>query len=197
MASGDPATVDLSAEGPWIAPPKAPETPPAGIASSLDNALVLKDGDSDQLAGTVTLHNANWKSAALANHVEIAQAVLHLGGDAIVWDPVEFSDGPVKGTASLQVPLDCEAGQECLPQLDLRFDKLDAAELQAALLGAQQKSTGLSALIDRSAAELALALEAGLEGSGELGQAGGVCHYSLADVVEESPVDADQGVGHY
>jgi hypothetical protein len=150
--AGDPATIDLSAEGPWIAPPKAPETLPAGIASSLDNALVLKDGDSDQLAGTVTLHNANWKSGALANHVEIAQAVLHLGGDAIVWDPVEFSDGPVKGTASFQLPLDCEPGQECLPQLDLHFDELDAAALQAALLGAQRKSTVLSALIDRFSA---------------------------------------------
>jgi len=27
------------------------------------------------------------------------------------------------------------------PQIDLHFDELDAAELQAALLGAQQKST--------------------------------------------------------
>ncbi len=147
--AGDPATVDLSAEGPWISPPKAPETVPADIARSLANALTLKDGDSDQLTGTITIRNANWKTGALATHVEIAQAVLHLGGGAIVWDPVEFSDGPVKGTASLQVPLTCEAGQECLPQLDLHFDELDAADLQAALLGAQQKSTGLSALIDR------------------------------------------------
>jgi hypothetical protein len=147
--AGDPATVDLSAEGPWISPPKAPETSPSDIASSLANALTLRDGDSDQLTGTITVRNANWKTGALASHVEIAQAVLRLGGGAIVWDPVEFSDGPVKGTASLQVPLDCEAGQECLPQLDLRFDELDAAELQTALLGAQQKSTGLSALIDR------------------------------------------------
>jgi hypothetical protein len=147
--AGDPATLDLSAEGPWISPPKAPETLPAGIASSLDNALVLRDGDSDQLGGTVSLHNVNWKSGVLANHLEIPQAVLRLGGGAIVWDPVEFSEGPVKGTASFQLPLDCEAGQECPPQLDLHFDELDAAELQAALLGAQQKSTGLSALIDR------------------------------------------------
>jgi hypothetical protein len=147
--AGDPATLDLSAEGSWISPPKAPETLPAGIASSLADALTLRDGDSDQLTGTITIRNANWKTPALASHVEIAQAVLRLGGEAIVWDPVVFSDGPVKGTASLQVPLDCEAGQECVPQLDLRFDELDAAELQAALLGAQQKSTGLSALIDR------------------------------------------------
>jgi hypothetical protein len=69
-----------------------------------------------------------------------------------VWDPVEFSDGPVKGTASLQSPLKCEVGQECFPQIDLHFDELDAAELQAALLGAQQKSTVLSALIERFSA---------------------------------------------
>ncbi len=153
--AGEPATLDLSAEGPWISKPKSPETVPAGIAGSLDNAFVLKDADSDQLAGTLTLHNANWKSGALANHIEIAQAVLYLGGGAIVWDPIEFSDGPVKGTASFQLPLDCEAGQECLPQLDLHFEELDAAALQAALLGAQRKSTVLSELIDRFSASSA------------------------------------------
>jgi hypothetical protein len=100
--AGDPATLDLSAEGRWLPTPRAPETLPADIASSLDNALVLRDADSDQLTGTITVHNANWKSGALANHLVIAEAVLHLGGEAIVWDPVEFSDGPVKGTASLQ-----------------------------------------------------------------------------------------------
>jgi hypothetical protein len=150
--AGDPATLDLSAEGRWLPTPRAPETLPADIASSLDNALVLRDADSDQLTGTITVHNANWKSGALANHLVIAEAVLHLGGEAIVWDPVEFSDGPVKGTASLQSPLKCEVGQECFPQLDLHFDELDAAEMQAALLGAQQKSTVLSALIERFSA---------------------------------------------
>jgi hypothetical protein len=36
----------------------------------------------------------------------------------------------------------------------------------------------------------------GLEGSGEPGQVGGVCRYSLADVTEDGPVQADQGVRH-
>jgi len=147
--AGDPATLDLSAEGPWLPTPRTHETLPADIGSSLDNALVLRDADADQLTGTITVHNANWKSGALANHLVIAEAVLHLGGEAIVWDPVEFSDGPVKGTASLQSPLQCEVGQDCFPQLDLRFAELDAAELQATLLGAQQKSTVLSTLIAR------------------------------------------------
>jgi hypothetical protein len=150
--AGDPATLDLSAEGPWVSAPKTLETLPAGLANSLDNALIVKNADSDQFSGTIAIHNANWKSGALANHVQIAEAVLHLSEGAIVWDPVDFSDGPVKGTASLQSPLKCEVGQECFPQLDLHFAELDAAELQAVLLGAQQKSTMLSALIERFSA---------------------------------------------
>ena len=146
--AGDPATLDLRAEGPWL-PRPMPELQPAEAVVSLDDALVLKDADADQLAGTVTIRNANWKTDALVNHVEIAQAVLHLGGGAIVWDPVQFSDGPVSGAASLRVPLACVTGDACLPQLDLHFADLDAAALQAALLGAKKQSTGISALIER------------------------------------------------
>ena len=47
------------------------------------------------------LHNANWRADYLANHVEIAEATLQLGGDSLVWDPILFSYGPVKGTASI------------------------------------------------------------------------------------------------
>jgi hypothetical protein len=146
--AGDPASLDLRVEGPWL-PRSISEVQPAGAVVSLDDALVLKDADADQLAGTITIRNANWKTDALVNHVELAQAVLHLGGGAIVWDPVQFSDGPVTGTASLRVPLACETGHACLPQLDLHFAELDAADLQAALLGAKQPNTGISALIER------------------------------------------------
>lgn len=149
--AGDPATLDLEAEGPWLPTPKAPLNNPGrpGSILSLEDALVLKDADSDQVSGTVTLHNANWKSDALANPVEIAQATLHLGSGAIVWDPVVFSYGPVKGTASLQAALECEPDQQCPPQLDLHFEELDTAAVQAALLGAHQQGTVLSTLIAR------------------------------------------------
>ena len=123
---------------------------PANTPPSVDNALVVENANSDRLFGTVALHNANWKSDGLANHVSIAQAVLHLSGDATVWDPIEFTDGPVKGTAAFQpAPQACAAGEECLPQLDLRFGELKAADLQAALLGAKQQSTVFSELIAR------------------------------------------------
>ena len=155
--AGDPATLDLNAEGPW--PPVSaaasssiePATSVPGLVPALDQALALSNANADQLSGTVTLHNANWKSDALVNHVEISQAVLHLGNGSIVWDPVAFTYGPVKGTATLQLALTCPPGAQCPPQLDLRFDSLDIPALQQALLGAHQQGTVLSDLIARLA----------------------------------------------
>ena len=147
--AGEPATLDLRADGPWlpklgpaIAEPVIP-SPEQSIPQSSDPALY------DQLRGSVTVHNVNWKSDALAIHVEISQAVLHLGYGQLLWDPVVFNFGPVKGTASLRVPLTCPTDQPCPPQLDLQFTELDAGKLQAALLGAEKQGTMLSTLIGR------------------------------------------------
>lgn len=146
--AGDPATLDLSAQAAWL--PAASEAAIVSSGGGSVNTPETEDANAGQLAGTVTLHNANWKSDALVNHVEISQAVLHLGGEAAVWDPIEFSDGPVKGTARFQTALPaCPTGQECVPQLDLQFDELDASQLQAALLGAKRQSTVISDLIAR------------------------------------------------
>ena len=130
--AGDAAQVDLSAEGPWLAPAAAA---------------------SDHLSGTVSLHNVNWKADYLANHVEIAQATLRLDtsgeNGAIRWDPVVFSYGPVKGTATVYLPESCEPAQTCKPRFTVQFGALDAAALQAAILGAHEKGTLLSELIAR------------------------------------------------
>ena len=151
--AGEPATLDLNAQGPWLPAINAPLTPAspnrqqAGTGPS--PASGVSDPGSDHLSGTVTLHNANWKTNALAGHVEISQATLQLGAPAIVWDPVVFSYGPVKGTASLKQPLACESDQPCPPELEVHFAELDTAKLQAALLGAQKPDTLLSTLIER------------------------------------------------
>ena len=63
--------------------------------------------------------------------------------------PIAFTYGPVKGTASLSVPVACAADQPCPPQLAIQFAELDAGKLQAALLGAQKPDTLLSTLIAR------------------------------------------------
>jgi hypothetical protein len=101
----------------------------------------------------VTLHNANWKADYLSNVVQISQATLHLdqGGEGgeTRWDPVIFSYGPVKGTASLTLPGRCAAPQPCLPHFEVQFGALDAAALQTAILGAREKGTLLSELIGR------------------------------------------------
>jgi len=154
--AGDPLAVDLSAEGPWM---PADEISPADIAAAVAVSVLAKAQPgvnpsgipvADSLGGTVTLHNANWKANYLANHVEIALATLHVDNGATRWDPVVFSYGPVKGTATLTVPAACPAPAPCAPAVfNLEFGDLDAATLQAAVLGAHEKGTMLSALISR------------------------------------------------
>jgi len=145
--AGEPMTVDLAAAGRWMpAPPVAATNLPTGLAAA---ALASQMSAPRHLSGTVVLHNANWKSDYLANHVEIAQATLHLGQGQIRWDPVEFSYGPVKGTATLAAVEVCATPTPCLPQFELHFDSLDAVALESAILGAHERGTLLSTLIER------------------------------------------------
>jgi hypothetical protein len=176
--AGDPVVVDLSAEGPWLpaqivpfssAPPaaaaasevkrshvglpstaedKAEESAGPGPASAGPANPGSASAGEDSLVGTVTLHNANWKADFLATHVEIAKATLHLNHGGASWDPVDFSYGPVKGTASLSLPA-CVSPQPCAPQFTVQFGDLSASALQAAILGAHQETTMLSELIAR------------------------------------------------
>ncbi len=146
--AGDSVDLDLSAQGPWL-PPANAALNSIELAGSAQDSGLAPTGAPDQLSGTVTLHNANWKSADLTNPVLISDATLHLGGNSLLWDPVVFSYGPVKGTASLRLSAFCATGESCPPQLDLHFDKVNTAELQAALLGARQPGTVLSTLLAR------------------------------------------------
>jgi len=98
------------------------------------------------------VHNANLKSSYLANHVEIADATLQLDPSGLRWDPVDFTYGPVKGAATLIVPANCPLETQpksCPPQFALQFADMDAAAFETALLGAKQKGTLLSDLIER------------------------------------------------
>lgn len=104
---------------------------------------------ADSFTGTVTLRNATWKADYLVNPVEISQATIHLASGELRWDPVVFSYGPVKGTASLTLPAACDTPQPCLPRFQLQFGEIDAAVIQAAFLGAQERGTMLSTLIRR------------------------------------------------
>jgi len=164
--AGDPLTLDLIAAGPWLPPGEnslaaaSPEPASAAARQSLTLASALAPASggaklpaADSLTGTVTVRNANWKADYLASHVEIAEATLHLDGSSLRWDPVVFAYGPVKGTATLNLPIDCPSGvpaaQPCPAEFQMQFAALDASTLQSALLGAQGKTTLLSSFIDR------------------------------------------------
>ncbi len=137
--AGDPATLDLSAAGPWLVPSESQSAPATQSA--------------DALTGTVTLRNANWHADFLASHLEIAQATLQLGGGQLLWDPVAFSYGSIKGTGSLSLSLNCPGPDPCMPQFQLQLGELDAAHLQTAILGVHDQPGNqgslLSSLIDR------------------------------------------------
>lgn len=144
--AGEPLQIDLNAEGPWMAPHRPLGQFPTA-APAADSAAPAPIADT--LTGTVILHNSNWKADYLANHVEISQATLHLEPGQFRWDPVVFSYGPLKGTASISQPSVCTASLPCLPQVVIQFGALDAGAFQTAVLGAQKPGTMLSTLIDR------------------------------------------------
>jgi len=166
--AGEPLGVDLTAAGSWLPPEEnlfviALGVEPASLAAQESPASGPLSGDAavpfpapsgiDSLTGTVTLHNANWKAGYLAGHIQIAEATLHVDGSSLRWDPLDFSFGPLKGTATLSVPVSCPAdapGQApCPVQVQVQFADLDASLLQSTLLGAREKSNLLTDLIDR------------------------------------------------
>ena len=150
--AGDQVAFDLSAAGPWLPPAEDQPAENSSVAQPV-TATVSAAQSADTLAGSITIRNANWRADFLAGPLQIAQATLHLGSGQLRWDPVVFTYGTVKGTASLDLPLDCPGPDPCLPQFQLQFGDLDAAHLQTAILGVHEQGseTGslLSSLIDR------------------------------------------------
>ncbi len=112
--AGDAAMLDFSAQGPWVPPPDtrlalSPANGPAPPPRSI------------QTNGTVALKNANWKASFLANPVMISAATLHMENEELRWDSVEFSYGPVKGSATFALPASCADPETCPPQFTLHF----------------------------------------------------------------------------
>ena len=148
--TGDPVSVDLTAEGPWWPiPTPIPALPLANTSPAVTGATLQLAPPADTVTGTVILRNATWKADYLANPVKISQATLHLASGELRWDPVVFSYGPVKGTGTLSLPAPCDALQSCPPAFEVQFGALDAAVLQTTFLGAREPGTLLSTLLHR------------------------------------------------
>jgi hypothetical protein len=162
--AGEPITVDLTAEGPWIPAEVIPLNvlssaeiaPVAGPESSVSAPSVgaaPEPHDRDTLTGTLIVRSANWQTDYLASHIVVNDATLHIENGNLRWDPVDFTYGPLKGTGDLTLSAGCDSEkapqQPCPAQFQIHFDDLDAAEFESALLGARAKTTLLSNLIDR------------------------------------------------
>jgi hypothetical protein len=153
--SGGPIAIALDAQGPWLPPEPAELTPPQPVALSGPPVPTSPDPapsqptSADSLTGTITVHNVTWKPDYLAGGVAISQAILHLDGEQARWGPVDFAYGPVKATASLTLPSTCPKDQPCPAHFELQLGKVDASELQAAILGARPQTSLFDALIDR------------------------------------------------
>lgn len=150
-----PLSIALNAQGPWLPPEPAEIGPSLSAALSRPAASAFPDparppsSAGDDLAGTITVRDANWKPDYLAHDVVISQATLHLDDRQARWDPVDFSFGPLKATASLSLPGACPGDNPCPAQFDLQFKKIGAAELQSAILGARPHASLFDALVDR------------------------------------------------
>ena len=147
---GGPATLDMTSSGPWLRPPSSPLPElAAGAGESPAPARVLMADASDRINGTVMFHGVSWKPDFLANPVEVASATLRFDETGAGWGPVAFSYGPVRGAATIKLPAGCPATDKCSPQFTAEFGSLDAADLEAALLGVRELGTLLSSVLAR------------------------------------------------
>jgi hypothetical protein len=126
---GGSVNADLNAEGPWI----------AGFTAA-----------PDKMSGSATLHNTKLTVDALMSPVEIATATLHVDAGGMNWDAVGFNYGALKGTASYEAK-SCAA--PCLApepaHFTVKLAAIDAATIEAALLGAHERGTVVSNLLAR------------------------------------------------
>jgi hypothetical protein len=145
--AGEPAALDLKVEGPWLPEISSLPSGPGAPATLVPASSTAGEG---RMTGAITFHDANWKPAFLALPVQLRTATLRFENGALRWDAVEFSYGPVQGSAFLSLPpTTCEPPEPCLPHLTLEFDSLDAGTVQSAILGARESGTLLSTLLAR------------------------------------------------
>jgi hypothetical protein len=158
--SGGALEFDLSSIGPWIAPDDL------GV---LTGKLGIDAGGTapGSLSGTLTLHHSQWHADYLLHPVELPVATVRIVDSqfSLASDFVYGSENGaggekgaanevLRGTVELAGSPHCPAESAaepvpCSPQLRLRFGALDAAQVQASLLGSGEKKSLLSGLAER------------------------------------------------
>ncbi len=129
VIQGGTLNADLELNGPWI----------AGFAT-----------DADHFSGTATLRNATFSTPLLLSPVEIASAILRFDAKGFAWDDVNFTYGPLTGSATAEFPTCIEPCLKSSPaQFTLSFEHLDAAAAEAAFLGGDKKQTLIAKLLEK------------------------------------------------
>jgi uncharacterized protein involved in outer membrane biogenesis len=122
---------------------------PGTLATSVMSSMAaVAPGGSDTLTGTVHLHRVAWAAPYLAHAVEFPEAVVSLTGKTASASG-SFVYGALTGTASVNGIRNSCAGSECAPEVEIHLGSVDAATIEGALLGAPEKKTLLSPLMDR------------------------------------------------
>jgi AsmA family len=155
--TGGISDFDLKATGPWI-PSNAlgafqQNSQPVNSKPQTGSAVVAYDPspDSDSFSGMLHLRRVQWKPAFLVQPVDMPQGTLTVSGTDISLVSDFSYGGPtdgIKGSAVVKAALACKSG-DCGPEIQLHFGSIDAAAVQAAMLGTPRRKSLLSPLMDR------------------------------------------------
>ena len=140
------ADIDFSSTGPWIA---------SGDVLFLDavsnpaaaGPVVASPPPAGHLAGSIQLHHAEWRTPYLARPLELSLGTLAVIDSALSMTS-GFNYGPLEGAIIVNANLECVT-PACQPQIHLHLGAVDAGQVQTTLLGAPEKTSLLSPLVNR------------------------------------------------
>lgn len=118
LAPAGMAQMNLTFQGPWIAP-----------VVDLGSRLSLST------EGTLSLTHAVFHPGYLTEPATIAHASLTLAPGEITWNNAAFTLGALSGQLSASYPMNCQAAAPCFAQFTLELPKANVAQLVAAFTG--------------------------------------------------------------
>ncbi len=150
------ADLDLAAAGPWIfSQNQLAPIVTADTVTSSSSQQSQPFPSSDGLTGTLHLHHTQWTAPYLAHPVDLVQGTLTLSANRIslssdfnYGDAKQPAKSLIRGSVEVTDIPDCKAA-DCRPQVVLHFGSLNAATVQAALLGTPAEKSLLSPLLNR------------------------------------------------
>ena len=177
IPSSDAAAISQPAPSPEATNSAADAAIAQKLSSKTPGLAPAASATQDSFSGSMQLRHAQWKAAYLARPVDLAQTAITISGATVAFNS-DFSYGgpknpakdvakapavePIKGSIAVHALANCKPASPgdrsspsgpstgtCEPQVELRFGALDAAALQAALIGAPEEKSLFAPLMDR------------------------------------------------